>query len=376
MVGLVVAVALAGVLLAGGRAQAAAQGTRTVSSLAAVAGPHAALASAGSAPGGIQVGPTLPTTPASTGSPSSSTATAGTPSCGFLDVSCDITSAIDGWFKDLATSALNPVLGLLGRSVLATPEVTGGREGELWAASAGIANMLVVLLVLAGGAVVMGYESVQTRYGMKEVAPRIVLAVIAANASLSLCGLAIGATNSLSQAFLGQGVDPANATSALQRLVTGPLADGGIALVLIALVVAVLAVVLLATYVIRVAVTVLLIVVAPLALICHALPQTEGLARLWWRAFAGVLCVQLAQSLVLVTALRVFLASGGPFGLTASGGLIDLLVGACLLWVMIRIPAWVSRAVFSGLGHQPSAGARLVKTAIVYKVIRAGMAAL
>ena len=76
-------------------------------------------------------------------------------------------------------------------------------------------------------------------------------------------------------------------------------------------VVAVLAIVLLATYVVRLALVILLVVAAPICLVCHALPQTEGLAKLWWRAFAGTLAIQVAQSLVLITALRVFLASGG-----------------------------------------------------------------
>jgi hypothetical protein len=41
--------------------------------------------------------------------------------------------------------------------------------------------------------------------------------------------------------------------------------------------------------VVRVALLILLVAAAPLALICHALPQTEGLARLWWRATAACL---------------------------------------------------------------------------------------
>jgi hypothetical protein len=97
----------------------------------------------------------------------------------------------------------------------------------------------------------------------------------------------------------------------LRQLLLGSLADGGIFVVLLGGVVAVLAIVLLATYVVRPALVILLIVAGPICLVCHALPQTEGLARLWWRAFAGTVAVQVAQSLVLITALRVFLASAG-----------------------------------------------------------------
>jgi hypothetical protein len=151
------------------------------------------------------------------------------------------------------------------------------------------------------------------------------------------------------------------------------MAGGGIFVVLLGGVVAVLATVVLATYVIRLALVVLLVVAAPVALVCHALPQTEGLARLWWRAFAGTLAVQVAQSLVLVTALRVFLASGGPsnLGISSTGGMVDLLVAACLCWVMVKIPTWVGRMVFSSSDHRRSGGGRMVRDLVVYKGVKA-----
>ena len=210
------------------------------------------------------------------------------------------------------TAALNPVLDLMGHTLLATPDVTAqSRVAALWQMAAGAADSALVLFVLIGAAVVMAHETLQVRWALKEIAPRIVVAAIAVNASLGLAGLAISTAGSVSQALLGQGVGPAQAAVVLQQLVLGSLANQGIFLVLVGAVVAVLAVVLLATFVIRVALVVLLVVAAPVALVCHALPQTEGLARLWWRAFAGLLAVQVAQSMVLVTAVQVFLATGG-----------------------------------------------------------------
>ena len=130
--------------------------------------------------------------------------------------------------------------------------------------------------------------------------------MIAANASLPLVGVAVPTANAISQAFLGGGVDPTAATTAMRQLVVGALAGGRIFLVLLGGVAAVLAVVLVATYVIRVALLILLVAVAPLALIGHVLPQTEGVARLWWRAVLGLFAIQIGQSLVLISALRVF----------------------------------------------------------------------
>jgi hypothetical protein len=371
------------VLLAGSRAEARPGPSPTPASPATATGtqsPAASTAPSQSPPPGIQPGPGAPGTPApgATGSPSQVN-TPGSSSPGFFDIAGHIEQAIDNWFRDLVTSALNPVLALLGRTVFATPDLSGpGRVADLWGLAAGIANAALVLLVLAGGALVMSHETLQTRYAAKDVAPRIVVAAVAANASLLLVGQAINLSNAFSGALLGQGVSPAGATSVMRELVLTPLATGGIFLILLGLVVAVLAVVLLAIYIVRVALLVLLVAAAPLALICHALPQTEGLARLWWRATAACLAVQVGQSLVLIAALRVFFAPDGhaALGLSTTGGLVDVLVACCLLWVLIRIPTWAARAVFSGSGYRPSTAARVVRDVVVYKALRAGAAAL
>ena len=331
-------------------------------------------ASSGSGPVPIQVGPTPTGTPGVPVPGSGGTvSSARQPSPGLFDIPGQIEAALDGWFRSVVTDALNPVLDVMGHTLLATPDVTNqSRVGQLWQMAAGIADACLVLFVLVGGAIVMGYETLQTRTAIKDVLPRVVVAAVAANASLSLAGLAISSADSLSRALLGQGVDPAQAAVVLRQLVLGSLASGGIFLVLLGAVVAVLAVVLLATYVIRLALVIVLVVAAPLALVCHALPQTEGLARLWWRGFAGALMVQVAQSLVLICALRIFLASGGPanLGIASSGGLVNLLVSACLCWVLVKIPTWVGRMVFSG-GRRRGGARSVVRDLVVYKGIKA-----
>ena len=304
-------------------------------------------------PPGVGLGPSpiLPTpSPGSVIAPTPGS-TGGDNSPGFFDIVGHIKEAIDGWFSDLVTAALTPILDLLGATVLATPDVTGpGRVHDLWAMFAGIANGLFVLLALVGGVIVMTHETVQTRYSVKEIAPRLVLGVIASNTSLAIAGLAIQFTNAMSYAVLGQG-DAGSATAALRQLILAPLANAGIFVVLLGVAVAVLAVFLLCSYLARIATVVLLIVAAPLALATHALPQTEGLARYWWRAFAACLGIQFAQSLVLVTAIRVLLdPNGGVFGSSLGNGLIDILVSLCLFWVLIKIPTWAGRIVRGGRG--------------------------
>jgi hypothetical protein len=150
----------------------------------------------------------LPTPPASspTPAPAGGTVDSGAGGCGLFDVSCHVTSAINGWFKGLVSSALNPVLSLLGHTVLASPDVTGpGQVRDLWGAAAGIANTIVVLFVVVGGAIVMGHETLQTRYAAKDIAPRVVVAVIAATRASRWSGSVSGWRTACPLRCSGQG---------------------------------------------------------------------------------------------------------------------------------------------------------------------------
>jgi len=290
---------------------------------------------------------------------------------GFPDIASRIRDAINGWFRDLAASSLGPLLDMVARTILATPDLTAAnsRVRELWLVSAGIANTAFVLLVTVGGVLVMTHETLQTSYGVKEIAPRLVVAFLAANLSLAITGQAIPLANALARALLGTGADPAHVQATLRTLALAPLDTSSGLLILIALVIAVMALALVATYVIRVALLIVLIAGAPLALACHALPKTEGLAYLWWRAFCGCFGVQLGQALVLATAVRVFFQADRAqvLGLSGSAHLVDLIVVGCLLWLLLRIPVWVSRMVF---GRQGSTLVRLAKSYFIYRGIR------
>lgn len=264
-----------------------------------------------------------------------------------------VTDAINSFFAGLVKDALNPLLKLLGQTLLTTPSLsTLPRVGQLWGNSRDIAVAVYVLITLVAGIVVMAHETVQTRYGIKEILPRLVTAFVTANLSLLVAGQAIAFANAISGAVLAPGVGSKAAASTLTALVLNAVAGSNIFLIFIGLALAAILLALLVGYVIRVALTVILIAGAPLALMCHALPQTEAVARWWWRAFAGVLAIQLCQSLTLVTALSVFLTPGGftIFGPTPSG-LVDLIVTTALLYILFKIPFWVLHHVQFGGGR-------------------------
>jgi hypothetical protein len=326
---------------------------------------------------GVQVGPTLPSSPPASGSGQGGDVQVGgsqkTPWWKVWDVGGQISNGIDSWFRGLVTDALNPTLELVGRTVLATPQVAGQeRVSEIWLLTLGVSDSLLVLFVLAAAALVMSHETLHTRYALKDALPRIVFAAITANASLSLTGQMIDFANALSAGFLAGGVDPVAASEQMKTFVLTALSGAGIFVILLGLAAAVLAVILLVLYIVRATIVLLLVAAAPLMLLTHVLPQTDGLARLWWRGMTAALGVQVAQSLVLATAVRVFFDSGGhaALGLSVSGSLIDLLVCICLFWILIRIPFWAKDMAFSG---KPSVVTQVARSYVLGRTLRGSM---
>ncbi|MDX6516532.1 MAG: hypothetical protein QOH73_2198 [Gaiellaceae bacterium] len=315
---------------------------------------------------GIQVGPDIPANPSG---PTDSTPidTGHESHPHFWDLPGRVKKAIDDWFRNLVTQALDPMMTLIGETVLSTPQIaTNGSVAAIWQMSLITADALLVLFLLAGCALAMSYDTLQTRYQLKDLLTRTAFAGIAINASLSLSGQMIELSNALAAGFLGGGVDPAAATARMEQFIVGAISGGGIFLIVLGLACAIAAVILLILYLIRAVLVIVLVCAAPLMLLFHLFPQTEGLAHLWWRSMAAAFGIQVSQALVLATAIRVFFADGqGSLGFSVSGGIIDLLVALCCLFVLVKIPFWAKEMAFSGRGGvRPM---QMAKAAIIYR---------
>jgi hypothetical protein len=314
---------------------------------------------------GIQVGPAP--APSSSGSTGGTAAGDQASHPAFWDLPGRIRQAIDDWFKGLVLDALNPTLELIGKTVLATPQLASNAQvAGLWQISLIAADALLVLFLLVAAGLAMSHETMQSRYALKDLVRRLFFTGIAINASLSLCGQLIAVSNALAAAFLGDGASAAASTASLQTFVVGALAGGGIFLTLLGLACAVAAVALMLLYLFRAAIVVILVCAAPLLLLCHLFPQTEGLAHLWWRAISACFAIQVAQAIVLAAAVRVFFAhAGGSLGLSVTGSVVNLLLCLCLLVVLVRIPFWAKQIALGGRG-----GSTTVRLAKVYATSR------
>jgi hypothetical protein len=284
----------------------------------------------------------------------------------------DIPGRINAWFSRLVASALEPVFGFLSRSVFSTPDLPAhARISELWRFSLGIAGASLVLFVLVGAGVVMVEGGLGARLTAKEFLPRILVAAGAANLSLFLVEQMISVSNALAQAFLsGQG-DPAVIAARVADRLVASLSNPF--LVLFGIVVVVLGLLVLASFVLRVAALVVLATGAPLMLVTHALPQTESVARIWWRATAALLVTPVVQSMLLAATLGVFLGGEEIFGVPAgdSGAgepnVIDLLVIACLLYLLAKVPFWALKVIS---GHGPSYAWSRAKYYVLARAVR------
>ncbi len=266
-------------------------------------------------------------------------------------------NSIPRWFAGQVAAALNRLWALLSGTVLWVPDVTGLPQVQrLTSTSLAVVDAGFVLAIIAAGVTVMTRETLQVRYGVRELAPRLVIAFVAANLSGPIVRGLISGANALTTGLTGDGIAQSAAFGQLARTVAASLTDPSAALLVavLGLIIAVLLGMLIVVWVVRLALLVCLAGAAPVALACHASPFTDPAARLWWRAILGTLATVVLQAFVLHAALVVFFdphANLPALGLPAGSGTFNLFLVACLLWIVVRIPGLIRRYVTRGGGH-------------------------
>jgi hypothetical protein len=303
--------------------------------------------------------------------------------CGLVDPGCHVSN----WFADFVVSGLNPALGWLAAKAFHTPEPTAGmralHEGIL-----GTSNVLFVLVIVAGGLVAMCYQTVQSRYSAADILPRAVFAFVASNFSLWVSTEMVAASNDIAAAIGAQGIDSYEAAVNLRDRMDVILQEALVFSILLLVVVVVLLVVWMITEAVRICMVIVLVIGAPLLLMFHAVPHTNRIAELWWRAMAGLCAIPIAQSVVFIAMARLFLegqmrifgsvqADAAPALVVDTGSgseqpislasavsaaptepqvgdadwLMQIMLLLVLLYVQIRISSWVMRLVW-----QPNPG--------------------
>jgi hypothetical protein len=257
------------------------------------------------------------------------------------DIPGQVAEAINAWLASIAQNAFDLAFGAIQNLLTVTPHFDRNPEvSQLWNVTRGIADGFLVVIALVGGILLMVSSAVGTRYTVKLIVSRLLMAALLANLSLSTFGMAVDLNNALNAAFLG---DALRTHSFLDGF-RGQLEQAGVqgpVFAILALIAALLLLALLVLYVARSALLILTLIASPIALICYALPQTEGVTWAWWRVTVATFLLQPVNALLLGIAGRVFFATGISWGLDPGSLLIGPLVAIVLLYVLIRTPWWI-----------------------------------
>lgn len=235
------------------------------------------------------------------------------------DIEAALRAPLDAWLA----SPLNFVSQTPPAGTYESTVVTG-----LWRVVRGAADALLALVIVVAGLNVLLKDRLGAPYHeAAEVIPRAAAGAALANVSLQLAALAIDFNNALCSLIGGTSLPGWQQADPDLR---------NVATVVAGLLYLVTALFLILQMLMRLALIDVLIVVAPLALLCWVLPQTQGWARRWSSAFGGAVFTQFVQIVALKLGAELFTdltpATGGA-------ALLPNLLGIAVLVLTIRIPA-------------------------------------
>jgi len=209
----------------------------------------------------------------------------------------------------------------------------------LWNVVRGIADAAPVVVAMMVGFNVMTRQHLGSPYHeAMEAVPRLIVGALLVNTSMSWGQLAIDLNNAFCGA-LGQTALPAwqHADTITQALVN----------VIATLLYLVISLLLLIQMLMRLALVDVLLVTAPIGLLCWILPQTHSWARLWSSSFFAAVFTQFVQ----VVCLKL----GGSLAtdltpMTADSALLSVFLGIAVLALTLKIPGLMRQHAGDGLG--------------------------
>ncbi|MFJ6199160.1 hypothetical protein [Micromonospora sp. NPDC092111] len=278
------------------------------------------------------------------------------------------------WLTTAILATLDALIGVISSALLITPNVTGLPQVQaLTGRSVWVVDTVFVLAFVAAGVLTMTAGSDErSRYTIKDLLPRLIVAFVAAHFSQLWCGMLIDLANALTAALTTGAGDHDGALRAIKTHILA--GQDKTAALLFVICVAIIAVLLAGTafsMIVRFAVVLVLTAAAPLALACHALPQTDPVARLWWRSYAGVLAVPVVQGFTLYAGQWMLTDPAHllpVLGLPVEpGGVLNLFVVMVMLWTTLRVPHLMHRYVSAG---NSGGGASMIGAAVRVIVVQ------
>ncbi|HZN77697.1 MAG TPA: hypothetical protein VFC00_39275 [Micromonosporaceae bacterium] len=255
------------------------------------------------------------------------------------------------WLTRKVTDLLSGLVAFLTSSVFLSPDVTVLPQVQTIAGkSALVVNACYILAVIVAGITVMVGGSVETRYGVKELVPRLVVGFILSNFAVPLCSVLIEVANALTTSMVGTAAPTNQALTMAKTHVASALSDESTAILalIIGLLIVFLFFSLLFGWIVRVGVLVILAGLAPVALACYCLPYTQPVAALWWRTLLGCLGTAVLQAIAFSTGIQLIIdpTSSLPVLLGLPGSnIVNLLLVVVVLWTTVKIPGLMRKHV-------------------------------
>ncbi|MGR6318868.1 hypothetical protein Q2K19_31655 [Micromonospora soli] len=253
------------------------------------------------------------------------------------------------WLAEKVVDLLGGLLAFLASSMFVSPDVTVLPQVQSIAdKSALVVGACFVLAIIAVGVAAMVGDSVEVRYGIKELLPRLVVGFVLSAFAVPLTGVLIGIANALTVSIAGTSAPTSEAVAFVRARIASAMTDEGSALLMavIGLLIVVLMFMLVGTWLVRIGVLVVLAGVAPVALACYATPWTQGAAELWWRSLLGCLATPTLQAVAFTAGIDLLVDPEANLpillGLPGSDA-VNLMLVIVVLWVTIKIPGMMRR---------------------------------
>jgi hypothetical protein len=255
----------------------------------------------------------------------------------FAGVLTGLLDTINGALRLVVSSADAGALNFITTTPPAGSYANGTVQ-SLWGTCRAVANAALVLVALAAGYSVIVAEGHGTPYRTAlEVIPRLVLGALLVNTSLIWAQLAIDLNNALCGAVGSSGLAAWDQSGAGGTL---PNAVATLAYLIASLLLVI-------QMLMRLALVDVMLVVAPIALLCWVLPWTQQWARLWSTTFLAAVFCQFLQ----VVAMKLGASLIGDSAAIGSGaGLLRLFLGIAVIALTLRIPTLLRTQTGGGLG--------------------------
>jgi hypothetical protein len=264
--------------------------------------------------------------------------------CNPLDVSCWLSQAAQ-WIAQSIFGVLQPLIDDVNQNSLnfitQTPPAATYQNASViqftsWSLSV-VDAAVAIFIVIAGYNIMIARQVGADYHDVMEFLPRLVLAVLAANFSLFFIQMFIDLVNALNLGVVDL-FSLTILTNTIVGIFRGNIVGAGLFAFVLAMILGVLDLLLAWQMLVRLALLILLIILAPLAFLCGALRQTQGYLHLWSSTFAATVFVQFFQvsALAMGGMLISYVTAANLFNL--GGSILSMVTSTGVLYLVIRIP--------------------------------------